>query len=543
MISPVSEPNDPGGLAPERVLDLVTLLTRAVARWGERSALTFDETGRTLTFRELDERTNRVANALHACGLQPGARVALMLRNRPEFPIAWLGVVKAGATMVPLNVFYRSADAGYIIDHAQVDAIITAEEFLEVVELAAPRIVATGHVFCVDGDAGGRARDLRALLDGASSMPARTTVRPESLANIQYTSGTTGMPKGCLLTNGWFLRFAWRVTIAQDGLCERDVLLTAQPFYYVDPQWVLTVALLSGARMVVLDRFHPSTFWEKVREHRVTWFYCLGVMPKLLLKQPVDPAERDHSMRFVLCSAIPPEDHRAIEERWGVPWYEAFGMTESGLDITVHPDEHDRLVGTGCIGRPMPTREARIVGPDDAPLPPGEVGELVLRGLGLMDGYHNNPQATAETFRNGWLHTGDLARTDEAGRFYYVGRMKDMIRRSGENIAAAEVEGVITQHEAVKFAACMPVPDELREEEIKAYVVLQPGQSPQDTTPDTLAAFCEARLAYFKVPRYWCYRDDLPRTASERVRKEVLKEELADLRIGAYDRVEKTWRH
>ena len=167
---------------------------------------------------------------------------------------------------------------------------------------------------------------------------------------------------------------------------------------------------------------------------------------------------------------------------------------------------------------------------------------MVFRGSGIMDGYFKDPEATSRIFRDGWLHTGDLARMDERGRLYYVGRRKDMIRRSGENISAAEVEETIAAHPAVRMAACVPVPDELRGEEVKAYVVLQPGAAPEEAAPPSLASFCEARLAYFKIPRYWTYRDDLPRTASERVRKDVLLSEQDDLRSGAYDRIDDVWR-
>ena len=302
------------------------------------------------------------------------------------------------------------------------------------------------------------------------------------------------------------------------------------------------MALLSGSTLVVLDRFHPSTFWRKVRDHRVTWFYCLGVMPKLMLNTPPSPLDRDHFVRRVVCSAIPRTDHAAIEARWGVPWYEAFGMTESGLDIAVELADHDETVGTGCIGTPMPGREVRVVDAQDRPVPAGMPGELVLRGVGLMDGYYRNPSATAGAFRNGWLHTGDVVRCDERGRFHYVSRMKDMIRRSGENIAAAEVEEVIMRHPGVRLAAVLAVEDELRGEEAMAYVVPGDGVSQEDVNPQTLSDFCADRLARFKVPRYWKLRDDLPRTPSERIRKEALREERTDPKVGAWDRVEGRWR-
>jgi crotonobetaine/carnitine-CoA ligase len=190
-----------------------------------------------------------------------------------------------------------------------------------------------------------------------------------------------------------------------------------------------------------------------------------------------------------------------LEARWGVPWFEAFGMTETGADIRVGPDEHDELVGTGCLGRPAAHREV-LISPD---------GEMLLRGPGMFDGYLGYPPP----WRHGWFQTGDLARIDEHGRIYHRGRLKDMIRRSGENVAAAEVEQVLLEHPRVTLVAVVGVPDEIRGEEIKAFVVGTAGE-------DELRAYCSERLAAFKVPRYFQFEDDLPRTPSERVAKQQL---------------------
>ena len=530
--------NDDAKLSIDEVLDLATLTRRAASRWGSRTALVFDEYDLRLSFEDIDRLSNQYANALRDLGVAPGDRVALMLRNRPEFPLAWLGIVKAGGVMVPLNVYYKPLDAGYLIDHGGVGTVICEHDLADVVAKAAPKLLKTGRLFTV----GGAQNKFTDTVASASRTCPDVQVLPESLANIQYTSGTTGRPKGCMLSNEWFARFAWRVAGAQHGLSETDVLLTGQPFYYVDPQWNVALSLLVGACLVVLDRFHPSSFWSKIQRHQVTWFYCLGVMPKLLLKTPRDETERTHQVRWVACSGIPARDHADIEQRWGVPWYEVFGMTESGLDVTVSPEEHDALVGSGCIGRALPTREVRVVAADGRPAARNETGELAMRGCGLMDGYHRDAKATAETFRNGWLHTGDLARMDESGLVYFMGRKKDMIRRSGENIASAEVEEVITQHSSVRLAACVPVEDDLRGEEVKVYLVLADGETAEDIPPARLAEFCGERIAYFKIPRYWCYVTDLPRTPSERVIKSELTQGRDDLRIGAFDRVDGCWR-
>lgn len=503
----------------EEVDDLATLVRRAAQQWPERAAWIFDETGETLTFADVEHRSTRYALALLELGLEPGERVAVMLRNQPEFPLLWLALAKLGAVLVPVNTGYREFDGGHVLRHSGARFAVAAPEFVELLTRIAPdtkleRVLTPA--------------DLRAESAGA----ARFEVTGERPANIQYTSGTTGAPKGCVLPHRYWLTLARGLVTDFPAVSDEDRILTAQPFHYIDPQWNVALGLAAGATLVVLDRFHPSTFWAKIREHEITWFYCLGLMPTLLLRQPASPADREHRVRAISASAIPRDLHARLEDRWGVPWFEAFGMTETGGDIRMSEADHDELLGTGCIGRPTRDREAMIVDDAGCPLPRGETGELVLRGIGLMHGYHDDPEATARAFRGGWFHTGDLATMDLRGRIFYVGRTKDMIRRSGENISADEVERALLLHPAVRLAAVLAVPDELRGEEVKAFVVLT-----TETAPDELAEFCSAKLAYFKVPRYWSIADSLPRTPSER----IAKGRLRDVDLPTYDRVAQRW--
>ena len=253
----------------EAVRDLKTLAAAAAARWGERPALTFDESGEVLSFAEVDRRSNAIANALLGLGIGPGDKVALMLRNVPEFPLGWLAITKIGAVMVPINIFYKKADAGYLLAHSESRAILTSAEFLPLIQGLEEPGLQLEHIVSVDGGAGATA--LEGLLNGAGEGVGEIQVLPEHLANIQYTSGTTGRPKGCMLSHYYLVEFGRNIVLGMTGLDAVDVMLTAQPFYYIDPQWNFVCALLSGAHLVVLDRFHPSSFWSKVREHRVTW--------------------------------------------------------------------------------------------------------------------------------------------------------------------------------------------------------------------------------------------------------------------------------
>lgn len=502
--------------------NLVTLLARAVELWPEKVAWVFDATGERLTFADVDARTTEIALALRELGTQPGDRVAVMLRNQPEFPLIWLALAKLGAVLVPVNINYRELDGAHVLAHSGARFAVAADEFVELLTTIAPQTKLERVLTIAD------------LTHSGGEYPVFTAVA-EQPANLQYTSGTTGAPKGCVLPHRYWTTLAVGLATDFPSVADDDVLLTAQPFHYIDPQWNVALGLAAGATLVVLDRFHPSTFWDKVREHEVTWFYCLGLMPTLLLRIPASDADKQHKVRAIGASAIPRDLHAELEARWGAPWYEAFGMTETGGDIRVREEDHDELVGTGCIGSPSRDREAMIAGEDGKPLPRGETGQLLIRGIGLMHGYHDDPEATARAFEGGWFHTGDLASMDDQGRVYYVGRTKDMIRRSGENVSADEVERALLLHPDVTLAAVIAVPDELRGEEIKAYVV----GTAED--PEALAEFCASKLAYFKVPRYWAFADSLPLTPSERVAKGELRK-VADLVAGSYDRTEKRWR-
>jgi crotonobetaine/carnitine-CoA ligase len=524
---------------------LVDLVRRAAARWPDRVAWAFDEDGRELTFAEVDRHSDALASVLAEAGVAAGDRVAVLLDNRPEFPLGWLAAAKLGAAMVAVNPRYRRHDATHVLAHSGARVVLTAPRHTALLAEVTGS-TAIRHILDVEN------LPLPTFTAGGSErrLPLPAPPLPEMAANVQYTSGTTGQPKGAILPHRYWSTLAYGLVRGFPHIGERDTILTAQAFHYVDPQWNVALGLASGARLVVLDRFHPTTFWAKVREHRVTWFYCLGLMPKLLLDQEPGPDDRAHHVRAISASAIPPNLHAALERRWGVPWFEAFGMTETGSDIRMTPHDHDAHVGTGCLGRAVPGRELAILDKAGNPLQRGIEGELVIRGVGLMHGYLGDPVATERAFRGGWFHTGDLARIDERGLVYYAGRTKDMIRRGGENVAAAEVEQVLLLHPGVRLVAVLARPDELRQEEVHAVVVPHTesrteshAESPAEPPrPDELAEFCAARLAPFKVPRFWTMRTHLPLTASERVAKVALRAELAaDPGARTYDRVAGDW--
>jgi len=267
----------------------------------------------------------------------------------------------------------------------------------------------------------------------------------------------------------------------------------------------------------------------------------IASMPILLLKGEPNPLERQHKVRVAVSVAVPPDLHRQFVHRFGFPILDNYGSTEATINTRVPMEMHDQMIGSGSVGVAMPECDLRIVDDNDRDLPVGQVGELLVRAPDLFKGYLNRPDATEEAMRGGWFHTGDLLRADERGFYYFMGRKKDVIRRSGENIAAGEVEDVLRTHPKIMDVAVVPFPDAIRGEEVKAYILTTDGNSAETVPPDEIITFCESRLARFKVPRYIVYRStDFPRTPSMRVQKDALKREEQTSVVWDREKSEKT---
>jgi carnitine-CoA ligase len=498
--------------------NLVDVLYQACTVDPEAPAFIFED-GLVVTRGQVQHRVEAFAGYL-AGRLHPGDRIAVMLGNRTEWMVTWFAAVGCRATVVSMNPAAQEHDAGHILRDCGARLVVTDAEHADLLDRLRPS--------CPDLDAVLTLTESEP--DGLQSYYAdpipleRLAAQADraDIANVYYTSGTTGVPKGCMVDHEYWLRF---VDLFQRlyGMGPEDRLICCLQFFYNDPPWHTLLSLTAGAPLVVMRRFSVSRFWQVVRDNDVTVVFGIASTANLLLKAPPDPRDRDHRVRFVLHVGIPADLHAQLVERWGVPWLEGYGLTETGLVTSMPLDRATKMTGSGSIGLPAPETDVIIAGPDDQPLPDGEVGELLLSAPGLMTGYLNRPEATAETMRGGWLHTGDLAKRDEAGYLYFQGRAKDIVRRAGENIAAAEVEQVLRGHPRVLEAAVVPVADELRGEEVHA-VIVPVDASGSGPTPAELAEFCAERLAKYKVPRFFSVRDhDFARTPSMRVKKDEIR--------------------
>ena len=510
-----------------------TLVESSVSRTPGKPLFAFKD--QKVTYEEVLGSVNRIANGFLNLGVKKGDKVAILLPNCLEFPYCWLAANMIGAVMVPVNGRFVVDEIQYILNHSEAKLLVTSNQHKEIIGKIRKGLPFLEHMINIDHYDGEENLRYSSLLENSAVLPP-ADIDEDDLAVLLYTSGTTGNPKGCMASHYYFMNLA-DIQGKLFNLTAEDRVFTAQPFYYMDPQWNTLMVMTFNATLAFAEKFSPAKFWDEVRQYGITCFYCIGSMTSFLFNMPPSELDKKHNVRLVQTSGISPRMHKAWEERFGVPVYEVYASTETACDIAVTAGM-DRKVGAACIGRPVYYREAKIVDENDAEVKPGEVGEIVLkRARGMMTAYYKDPEATEFAFKGGWFHSGDLGYMDEEGDYHFAGRKKDIIRRGGENISAASIEQVLMTHPGILDAAAIPVPDSIRGEEVKVYVVLKPGRT---VTYEEILKFSEENLGVFKVPRYIELRDGLPKTPSERVQKEKLKKEREDLTKGCFDRLANT---
>jgi len=498
--------------------DFLCVVPDTAARYGIEA--------RTWTYADAAAEIERLRKRFARAGVGHGHRVGLMLENRPEFFFHWLALNAVGASAVPLNLEWRGGELEYLIGHAELALAIVPEVRVEALRSAAR---AAQHDVAVT-------TPNMATLEGVPTpAPIASIPDIETECALLYTSGTTGRPKGCVLPNAyfleaghWYLRIGGRAEV-RDG---SDRLITPLPMSHMNAMAFSTmVMILSGGCIVPLDRFHPTTWWESVRVSGATIIHYLGVMPAMLMSAAPRADDPQHEVRFGFGAGVSAKLHAAFEARFGFPLLEAWAMTETGAGAAVIANREPRKIGTACFGRAPADLDYRVVNDEGRPVGAGEAGELLVRvsgpepRRGFFREYLKEPAATAEAWEGGYFHTGDVVQVDVDGDFHFVDRKKNVIRRSGENISAVEVEGTLLLHPQVLSAGVAAVRDDVRGDEVMACIVLRnPAAADRASLARELLSFCTERLAYYKAPGYVVFLDALPLTATEKIQRAKLKE-------------------
>ena len=500
----------------------------------ERPAIIFE--GRKYTFAELNQRANKLANALLALGIEKGDRVAILEVNCSQYVEAYYAVAKMGAIFVPLNFRAKRDELVHMLNNSEAVALFAGERYVEIVNGMRSELPVIKHYIAIEGGHEGML-NYEELLASGSDDEVFTDIADEDITILMYTAGTTGLPKGVPLPHNSFGLYVLENVNPADPEIEETNLLT-MPLYHVAGVQAMLAATYGGRALAMMRQFEVNEWLETVQQERANRAMLVPTMLKRVIDHP-DFAKYDLSSLKVITYGAAPMPFEVIKKAIdlfpGVSFINAFGQTETASTITTLGPEDHVVEGTeeekekklrrltSSIGRPMPDVEMKIVDEAGNDLPPGEVGEIVALGPRVMSGYWKDAEKTAKAMtKDGWLRTGDMGYMDEEGYFYLAARADDLIIRGGENISPEEVENVLYAHPAVEEAAVIAIPDPEWGQEPRAIVVLKEGK---EATADELIEFCRERLASFKRPRSVVFADELPRTSTGKVLKRILREE------------------
>ncbi len=492
-------------------LNLASLLAESAERAAEDPAIRLGEV--ELSYGELDQRSARLASLLREKGIGEGDRVGVMLPNVPDFPVAYYGVLRAGAVVVPMNVLLKRREIAFYLEDSGAKLLLAWHGFAE---------EARGGT----ADAGAEMIEVEpatfaAMLAEREPTPGLVDTAEDDTAVILYTSGTTGKPKGAELTH---LNLFRNADVSSRTTCEvsqGDIVLGALPLFHSFGQTVgMNASLKVGACLTLVPRFDPAEALETMQRDGVTHFYGVPTMFGALLHHPERESYDTSTLRNCITggASMPVEVLHGFEQAFEAKVLEGYGLSEtSPVACSNHPEMERKA---GSIGTPIEGVEMQLVDEDDNPVAPGEVGEVVIRGHNIMKGYWQRPDATEEAMRGGWFHSGDMARTDEDGYFYIVDRKKDMIIRGGYNVYPREVEEVLYEHPKIREAAVVGVPHTEWGEEIGAAVVLHDGE---ELPAEEISAYVKERIAAYKYPRVVWFLDDLPKGPTGKILKREIE--------------------
>ncbi len=499
------------------------LLRRTVERVPDKWATVFDD--RMLTFRELDGLSNSLAHVLRDLRVEKGDRVALFMTNRPEYIVSLQAISKAGGVMTPLNPAYREAEAEYQLGNSEARVVIVHRDNYEVIAAVRGRLSSIKQVIVVGGSPGADVLDFEELVGTAPGRrpPAPELDPMEDLIALPYSSGTTGLPKGVMLAHHNLVSNHLQAASA-GRITDRDTLLIFLPFYHIYGTMLMGSAVAAGATQVIMERFDMVQALSLAERYRVTLFYAV---PPVLLAISHYPDLKKYdlsSVRYIMSGAapLPPEVGRRVQQLTDIPVLQGYGLTEASPITHLNPVDRVEDVRMDSVGIHVSDQDEKIVDLESGEeVGADETGELLLRGPHIMRGYWRAPQETEAALRDGWLHTGDIARRDGDGFVYIVDRKKEMIKYKGFGVAPAELEALLHEHPAVADCAVIPKSDPEAGEIPKAFVVLKPGKQAE---AQDLIRFVEDKVAGYKKIRAVEFIDAIPKNPSGKILRRLLKE-------------------